>query len=220
MPTKKTNKACRSYLQPVEMLSKVQRELFSQLFISQWGAVCVCYGSVCVCDFSLEGVSPFSWTYITLRGGRAERSVWWSAVTVEEEQGPLEFPTMLLVGGGSDSSQLQLVSFGEMKQDTCFFEVWVMIHNILPALEKQMCRFTQLSADPPQIMTSVFETVRKSPRRISLTVEIVTWLHQDILLITSRPSPIRLWNSFGLKREKNNWRGNRKTVRLRFLFSF
>lgn len=32
---KKAIEARRSYLQPEEMLSKVQRELFSQLFISQ-----------------------------------------------------------------------------------------------------------------------------------------------------------------------------------------
>lgn len=31
----KTNELCSSYLQPVEMLSKVPHELFSQLFISQ-----------------------------------------------------------------------------------------------------------------------------------------------------------------------------------------
>lgn len=113
--------------------------------------LCVCYESVCVCVISPWKVFPHSREPTSLRGGgRAERSVWWSAVTVEEEQGPLEFPTMLLVGGGSDASQLQLLSFGEMKQDTCFFKVWVMIHNVLPALEKQMCRFTQLSADPPK----------------------------------------------------------------------
>lgn len=96
----KANTLCRSYLQCVEMLSRVQHELLSAARlpvrspVCVWARACVLWKDACV--ISPWKVFPHSRdpTSLWQRGGgrRRARSVWWSAVTAEEQQGPLEFP--------------------------------------------------------------------------------------------------------------------------------
>lgn len=88
----KVNTLCRSYLQSVEMLSRVQHELFSQLLIScekpcfcVWARECVLWK--CVCVISPWKVFPHSRDPTSLwqrGGGRRAQSVWWSTVTADK----------------------------------------------------------------------------------------------------------------------------------------
>lgn len=121
--------------------------------------------------------------------------VWLSAVTVEEEQRAWSFLSCTRGGLSSlNPSSPQALSFWEIKRDTCFFRVRVMIHIILSCTwgwieswnktDQLYWVFTSLiQACSLKAFSTLHNNVTKSQREKTFIIEeIVLWFNQDIPL--------------------------------------